>query len=244
MTNINLGQCEIELRQFYNLSDDKIIYMKKIDINIPGRKTPKVIFDVYCKLNETNLIKLNLSICQNIRVEISIPIKITENLDKLFLDFQQNWFTSYKKIFFWEKNIIFTINISSGYFNDICYAATSEVGTDITLEDRRKDFVEGNKTICQEDCYFSNYDSENLNAKCLCKVKEFESFSTGMNIDKDNLYSNFVNIKNIINVKIMKCYKVLFNKKGIIKNIAFYIVSFIILFHIITIIIFYINKRY
>ena len=218
MTRIDLGQCEIELRKFYNLSDDKILYMKKIDINIPGMNIPKVIFDVYCKLNDTNLIKLNLSLCQNNRVEISIPIKLTENLDKL--------------------------NSSSGYFNDICYVATSESGTDISLEDRKKDFVEGNKTICQEDCYFSNYDSETQNAKCLCKVKEFESFSTGMNIDKDNLYSNFVNIKNIINVKIMKCYKVLFNKKGIIKNIAFYIVSFIILFHIITIIIFYINQRY
>ena len=39
-------------------------------------KIPKVIFDVYCKLNDTNLIKLDLSICQNTRVEISIPIKI------------------------------------------------------------------------------------------------------------------------------------------------------------------------
>ena len=102
--------------------------MKKIDINIPGMKIPKVIFDVYCKLNDSNLIKLNLSICDNSRVEISIPIKITENLDKL--------------------------NSSSGYYNDICYAATSESGTDISLEDRKKDFIEGNKTICQEDCFF------------------------------------------------------------------------------------------
>ena len=42
----------------------------------------------------------------------------------------------------------------------------------------------------------------------------------------------------------MKCYKVLFNKSGILKNIAFYIVSVIILFHIIIIIIFYSNHRY
>ena len=42
----------------------------------------------------------------------------------------------------------------------------------------------------------------------------------------------------------MKCYKVLFNKKGIIKNIAFYIVAAIILLHIIVIIIFYNNQRY
>ena len=83
MTRIDLGQCEIELRNFYNLSDDKVLFMRKIDIKMPGMKIPKIIFDVYCKLNDTNLIKLNLSICDNSRVEISIPIKITENLDKL-----------------------------------------------------------------------------------------------------------------------------------------------------------------
>ena len=40
MTKIDLGQCEIELRTFYNLSDNKVLYMKKIDINIPGMKIP------------------------------------------------------------------------------------------------------------------------------------------------------------------------------------------------------------
>ena len=60
-----------------------------------------------------------------------------------------------------------------------------------------------------------------------------------MKIDIDNLYKNFIDINNNENIKIMKCYKVLLNKKGIIKNIAFYIVNFIILFHIINIIIFY-----
>ena len=217
MTRIDLGQCEIELRKFYNLSDDKILYMKKIDINMPGMKIPKVLFDVYSKLNDTNLIKLDLSVCESSRVEISIPIKITENLDKL--------------------------NSSSGYYNDICYPTTSEYGTDISLEDRRKDFIESNKTICQEDCYFSNYDYESQNAKCLCKVQEFKSFLAGTKIDKDKLYKSFININNIANIKIIKCYKVLFDKKGMMKNIAFYIVSAIILFHIINTIIFYSKQK-
>jgi hypothetical protein len=169
--------------------------MKKIDINIQGMKTPKVLFDVYCKLNDINLIKLNLSICQNNKVEISIPIKITENLDKL--------------------------NSSSGYYNDICYVTTSESGTDISLEDRKKDFIEGNKTICQEDCFFSDYDTENQNAKCLCEVQEYKSFHSSTKIDKDKLYKNFININNIANIKIMKCYKVLFNKKRNYKKYSF-----------------------
>ena len=41
MTRIDLGQCEIKLRKFYNLSYDKILYMKKIDINMPGMKIIK-----------------------------------------------------------------------------------------------------------------------------------------------------------------------------------------------------------
>ena len=65
------------------------------------------------------------------KVSILIPISITDNLDKL--------------------------NSSSGYFNDICYTATSEDGTDISLIDRQKDFVDNNKMICQEDCDFSEY---------------------------------------------------------------------------------------
>ena len=75
MTNIDLGQCEIELRKFYNLSDDKILFMRKIDIYMPGMKIPKVIFDVYFKLNDTNLIKLDLSICQILELKYQFQLK-------------------------------------------------------------------------------------------------------------------------------------------------------------------------
>ena len=103
--------------------------MKKIDVFQEGMKTPKIEYDVYSKLSVTHLIKLNLSICENSRISLSIPIAITESVDKL--------------------------NSSSGFYNDICYTTTSESGTDISLEDRKKDFVDGNKTVCQEDCIFS-----------------------------------------------------------------------------------------
>ena len=217
MTRINLTQCEIELRKFYNLSEDKILFLRKIDININGMRIPKVLFDIYYKVNETNLVQINLFPCKKVKIELIIPIKISENLDE--------------------------INTSSGYFNDICYVSTSERGTDISLEDRKKNFIEGNKTICQENCVFSEYDYENQRAKCLCKEKGFEAFFDNMKIDKNKLYDNFIDIKNIINIKILKCYDVLINIKGIIKNICFYIIGAIILFHIITIIIFYTSQK-
>ena len=105
-TLIILGICEDLLRQAYNISDEKKIYMKKIDIIQDGYKIPYVKYDVYSKLNgSNNLIKLNLSVCENTKIDIIIPIIISENLDKL--------------------------NTSSAYFNDNCYKSTSESGTDI-----------------------------------------------------------------------------------------------------------------
>ena len=107
-------------------------------------KIPKIEYDVYCALFGTNLIKLNLTVCKNTKISISIPMIITEDIDKL--------------------------NSSSGYYNDICYTTTSEDGTDITLKDRKKDFINNNKAVCQDDCQFSKYDSEKMKVECSCDV--------------------------------------------------------------------------
>ena len=120
--------------------------MKKIDVIQEGMKIPKIEFDVYYILNETNLAKVNLSYCINTKIVISVPAQINEHLDML--------------------------NASSGYYNDLCYTTTSESGTDITLNDRKKDFIEKNKTLCQENCVFSEYIYEIQKANCLCEVFE------------------------------------------------------------------------
>ena len=212
MTKIDLGECEILLRKFYNISDNESLYIKKIDINQEDMKTLKVEYDVYAKLFGKNLIKLNLTACENSKISISIPIIINDQLDKF--------------------------NISSGYYNDICYTATSEDGTDILLKDRQNEFIDKDKIVCQEDCDFSEYDYDTFVAKCSCKVKKCSDSFADMNINKKKLLENFKNIKSIVNFSFLVCYKKLFNKEGILFNIGFYLLLFIILFQIITIIIF------
>ena len=146
MTSIDLGECEILLRNFYNISNDELLYIKKIDVMQEGMKIPKVEYDIYSKLNGSNLIKLNISICQNSTISLAIPVEISDNLDKL--------------------------HTSSAYYNDICYSSKSDSGTDILLNDRKKEFVEGNKTVCQDDCNFSEYNKDLKQANCSCQVKE------------------------------------------------------------------------
>ena len=216
VTSIELGECENLLREYYKLDDEQILYIKKIDAIQEGMKIPKIEYNIYCKLFETNLIKLNLSICYKTKIDLFIPVIINETIDKL--------------------------NSSSGYYNDICYTTTSESGTDITLTDRKNEFIQQNKTLCQENCDFTGYDYSSKKVKCSCKVKESETFFSDMKIDKEKLYNNFINIKNYANFNILVCYRKLFNKKGILYNYEFYTILPLIVFHIISIIIFFKNQ--
>ena len=209
MTAIDLGECETLLKNEYNISSNETLYMKKIDIVQDGMKIPKVEYDVYCKLFGTNLIKLNLTVCSKSKILIFMPFEIKDELYKY--------------------------NSSSEYYNDICNTTTSEDGIDISLKDRKKEFIDNNNFICQEDCDFSEYNKETSKAACSCKVKESSQSFANMNINKARLLDNFKNINNIINFKFLICYEKLFNKEGILNNIGSYIMLAFILFHIITI---------
>ena len=55
MSSINLGECEILLRNYYNISINETLYMKKLDIVQEGMKTKKVEYDIYSKLSENNV---------------------------------------------------------------------------------------------------------------------------------------------------------------------------------------------
>ena len=214
-TKIDLGKCEELLRQHYKIPDDKKLYIQKIDIVQEGMKIPKIEYNVFCKLFDSNMIKLNLTVCDNTPIDLTVPIVINEDIDKL--------------------------NSSSDYYNDICYTTTSDDGTDIPLTDRKKDFVENNKTVCQEDCTFTEYDYTTQKAKCSCKVKEPSLFFVDMKIDKTLLYKSFTDIKNIANINILGCYHELFSKKGVVHNIGFFVIIILQIFHLIGVIVFYSN---
>ena len=213
MITIDIGECESSIRQVYNLSNETL-YIKMLEIKQEGMKIPKIEYDIYSKLNNENLTKLNLDSCQNNKISLLMPVNNKSNLDKL--------------------------NSSSDYYNDVCYIATSDSGTDITLNDRKSEYP--SIAICQNDCEFIDYNATTKKAKCSCKAKESSSSFADMKINKNKLLDNFKNIKNIINYKLLKCVQVLFSKNGISKNIGFFIIISFIIFHIITLFVFYLKQ--
>ena len=217
MSTIDLGNCEILLRKYYNLTNNQTIYLKKLDIIQDGMKAKKIEYNVYAKLSGKNLVKLNLTICQNTKISINVPFEISGNVDKF--------------------------NTSSAYFNDICYDAISDNNTDISLIDRKNEYIEGDNIICQNDCEFSAYNSQIKKARCECFAKESNLSFADMTINKNKLFENLKDIRNLMNLKILICYrKLLLSFSRIKYNIGCLIIICIIIFHIIGIFIFYFSQ--
>ena len=214
MISIDFKHCEVLLRNLYQINNDEKIYIIKLDVEQEKMRIEKILHYLYRKLSNEKLERLNLSICKNTTIALYYsPVVLKENLD--------------------------TLNSKSGYFNDICYPFTSESNTDILLKDRKKEFIDKNKTVCQEDCDFSKYNNNDKKVECICKVKEFSFALSELKINKTELLNNFKGIKKIVNIDIIVCYKNLLNIKGLLKKVGNYILIFIIIFHIVSIIVFF-----
>jgi len=221
MTTIDLGLCENILKDFYNISYNSSLYLLIFEIIEEGMKINKIEYEVYHILDENNISLLNLTLCQNERIEISNYININDRIDKY--------------------------NSSNGYYNDLCYPTTSNYGTDIYLKDRRKEFIDNNLTLCEENCDLINYDYIYKKAKCSCEIKinlPLLSLIGEIKFDKEKLKKNFVDINNIANIKFLKCYKIVFKKENIILNYGFYIMNFIIVLFLICLFLFYCKYYY
>ena len=156
-------------------------------------------YEVYYPLTLGLLSALDLSICKDIKIEITRPIDIP--LDEIDI-----------------------YNMSSDIYNDICYTLTSDVGTDKSLKDRQNDYVNNNMSICEENCDFSDYDNNTKKATCSCFVKMTLPLISEIKFDKKKLLSNFKDIRNIGNFEMLNCIDLLFDKNNIFKNSANFLI--------------------
>ena len=212
-TIIELGECEDKLKANKSLSQNDSLFVLYIEIDENGMDVPRTEYEIYSKSGDGDLDNVDLDICQDMKINKSVSINITQDeIDKY--------------------------NSSSGYYNDICYTYTSDNGTDVTLADRRNEYIDNNMAVCEDKCEFIAYDLGTGKAICSCPLVAKVSNISDNKIDIDKLKSNFINFKNIANVKILKCYHLLFSKK-IFKNIGCIIISLIIILALGSLFLFY-----
>ena len=142
-------------------------------------KIPKIEYEVYYPLfNNKDLIKLNLTICKDKKIDILLPVKINDIIDKY--------------------------NPCSRYYNDICYKAASIFNADISLKDRRNEFMNNNMTLCEEDCKFIEYNYATEKVKCSCNIKLSITPNYDVKFNQKEFFKNFIDINNFINFNVMK----------------------------------------
>ena len=212
ISTIYLGECEKKLRKQNNISENEYLLIFKMDIYKEGSSIPIIEYEVYDSKTKN---QLNLSICNDTKIQILVPVMI-------------------------EENNINKYNSSDDYYNDICYTYTTESGTDIILTDRKNEFINNNMSICETNCEYEGYEIDSKKAKCKCEVKIKIPLMSEIAINK-NLLMDKLDIKNSLNIKILKCYKLLLSINGLKNNIGSYILLSIIFIISICLIVFLIK---
>ena len=211
---IKLGKsCENKLRENNNIDINDTFLIFKIDVKNEDFLIPLIEYEIFDYKSKKSL---DLSICNSTRIDILTPVTHV------------------------EKDL-FKHNISSEYYSDICYPYTTEKGTDISLKDRKNEFINNNISLCESNCDLNGYNSETKMSVCQCEIKLKIPLMNEINFDKKKLINKFKDINNIMNIQIIKCYKLLFSKDGVEKNIGNYILLSMYAINILLIIVFIIK---
>ena len=217
MSRIDLGDCENILKEYYNINqNDSLIIIKFEKIsNLSTERTLQ--YEVYDPINKT---RLNLSICDNKLIDIYFSVELSEELQNLYDKLKDKGYDLF--------------DINSAFYQDICTPFESEYGTDILLSDRINNYYYNNETVCQSNCFFSDYLMESKYLKCKCDKSNSEINTKAVTkFTPKSLYESFYDILRYSNYKVLFCYKLTFHinsitiNKGSIIAIIYFIIYLI-----------------
>ena len=213
MSTIDLGECENELKEIYNINKSLPLIILKVDYFSNYSLIPIIGYEVY---DPINLNLLNLSLCNQSEIKLSIPVTIDEN-----------------ELFKYEQN--------SDFYTSNCFSYTTENGTDIIVRDRKKEFGDKNLSLCENKCRYLGYDTGSKQSSCSCQAKnQMETISEIIN-STNKLSNSFLLEKDSSSSSSMasiECTNALFTADGLKTNIASYLLSIIICYFLTSIILF------
>ena len=229
ISNIDLGECEKKLKQFYSIDQEESLIIYKQDIRTENLATTYVLYKIY---HPYTLRQLNLSICSKDQVTLSVPVNLQENTLSLYNRLNESGYN------------LFDSNDS--FYNDICTPYTTENGTDIILIDRKEIIIDiGNDmNLCQSGCILKSYDLNKNKATCICYVQiNGDTFINFDELESESFIDDLVYTLKYSNYLVMKCYKLIFLPKLMKKNIGFIFMIIIFILYLISVFIYIYKGR-
>ena len=217
---IDLGECENQLRKQYNLKYSDKLFITQISYNNPNSPKNNIKFKVFDENNN----ELSLSICENETIIETYPIS-PEKYEEFNIDLYHEILTELNQNIFEPE---------SDFYNDKCLRYYMN-HRDMTLKNRREHLFK-NITLCDNNCKFIEID-ENENIKCECIGISSEKNSNKDLIINDSPIGDFKDSLSQYNIGIMKCIQNLFKDIG--NNISFYLIFLGLITEIILTILYY-----
>jgi hypothetical protein len=218
LSMIDLGECGELLKSRNNLSPDTPLIILKLEKAGEIASKRNIQYEVY---NPNTLEIMDLSICDDEKIDIFIPVSLSGQTQELHSDLLSKGYDLF--------------NINDSFYQDICTPYTTINGTDILLSDRILNYYNDTETSCQEGCQYSEYLSETKHLKCECSVNN-KNISTQTTENKDEIFDgnlilkSFYDVLKYSNYKVLKCYQLVFNLQilkinyGSIIFICYYII--------------------
>ena len=230
-SDINLGECENKLREYYNISDDVDLTIIKIDYKRNDSKISQVQYEIFNPKNRSE--KLDLSICEKEKIKVTNPVDISAFKFGGLIEASND-------------NFQFS-DISETLYNDMCYSFLSENGAYVLLQDRIVDY-NYEEQYCQKGCSIQDINVTSSTATCLCPPNE--GFG---NINVEKIYNNIYNKDtensdndsnedkyntqkySYTNIKAFKCIKNMFSSE-FVKNYILIIFTLLLISYLVLII--------
>ena len=134
-------------------------------------------------------------------------------------------------------------DLNDPFYNDIC-SAVSYNNTDFSLSERKNIIDLSDENLCPNDCNYSTFDIKTLRTVCLCKIGLDENNKTSDLKNDDIKNENYQELVNLVkqnidiskssNIRVVKCFSIIFRKNLFIENYGFYIMFILLLINFIT----------
>ena len=211
-SSILLNECEDILRKEYSVPEDKPFIILKIETTNNNTNYMNSYYEIHNPFNFSE--KLNLDICQNKTIEIRAPIQ----MKKYHLDLINT-----------VKNLGYNIfDLNDPFYTDIC-TVFSYNNSDISLSERRNLLNLSNEIYCMHNCNFTNIDINTMRSICQCNANYSELNNNEKNnlTEKDeyiyDMFKSSLNFSKSSNIKVVKCFKIIFISSHLKKNYGFYL---------------------